>query len=77
MHDELVLTPKKNPDGSLIKGCWVTDDGYTIAECRLPETRWTVTRPGDRSPFLYTGHKADVRNNILADRQAGLSKVGA
>lgn len=73
---ELALAPKKNADGSVIPACWTTDDGYTIAECRLPEKRWTVTRPGGRCPFLYTSHKPDVRRNIIADRQAPTS-VGA
>ncbi len=70
MTDSLVLTPKRNADGSVIPNCWTTEDGYTVAECRLPEKRWTVTRPGDKAPFLYTGHKPDVRKNIMADRIA-------
>lgn len=77
MLDELELLPKKNIDGSFVRDCWMTNDGYTVALCRLPENRWTVTRPGGRLPFLYTGHKPDVRNNILADRQASHSKVGS
>lgn len=70
MGDQVELLAKRNADGSPIPGCWVTADGYTVALCRLPEKRWTITRPGGRAPFLYTGLQGDVRRMIVADRLA-------
>lgn len=66
------LTPlkwraKRNRNGDQIPDCWVTDSGYTVAECRLPEKRFTVTRPGDPSPYAYVPTREDVVSIIRAD----------
>jgi hypothetical protein len=44
---------KLDRDGKVIPRCWVTQDGYTVAECRLPAVRYIVTRPGAVNPFGY------------------------
>jgi hypothetical protein len=75
MSNSLALTPKLNADSTPIRDCWVTVDGYTVALCHLPNDRWTVTRPGGRAPFAYTGDDQEVFRLILADRKA--SKVPA
>lgn len=69
------LTPlkwraKRNADGDQIKDCWMTDAGYTVAVCRLPETRYTVTRPKDTAPFAYLGKREEVVAIIKADMEA-------
>lgn len=61
---------KRNRDGDQIKDCWVTDAGYTVAVCRLPETRYTVTRPGGSAPFAYLPNRDDVVAIIKADMEA-------
>lgn len=61
---------KRNRDGQQIKDCWITDSGYTVAECRLPEKRYTITRPGDANPFSYVPTREDVVAIIQADMQA-------
>lgn len=66
------LTPlkwraKRNRDGDQIPNCWITDSGYTVAECRLPEKRFTVTRPGDAAPYAYVPTREDVVRIINAD----------
>lgn len=67
---DLQLTEKRNADGSVIRDCWTTQDGYTVALCRLPNDRWTVTRPGGKEPFLYTDDEQDIFRQIVADRAA-------
>ncbi|AMO77511.1 hypothetical protein [Pseudomonas citronellolis] len=69
------LTPlkwraKRNRDGQQIPNCWITDSGYTVSECRLPEKRFTVTRPGDAAPFAYLGSRDEVVSVIRADMKA-------
>lgn len=69
------LTPlkwraKRNRDGDPIKDCWVTEVGYTVAVCRLPETRYTVTRPGGVAPFAYLPNRDEVVAIIKADMEA-------
>lgn len=61
---------KRNRDGQLIQHCWVTDSGYTVAECRLPETRYPITRPGGVLPFAYAKDRDEVIEIIQKD-QAG------
>lgn len=66
------LTPlkwraKRNRDGYQIPNCWITDSGYTVAMCRLPEKRFTVTRPGDAAPYAYVPTREDVVSIIKAD----------
>lgn len=51
---------KKNRDGDPIKDCWVTDGGYTVAICRLPEQRFVVTRPGGNAPLAYVSSREEV-----------------
>ncbi|MDF3932131.1 hypothetical protein [Pseudomonas citronellolis] len=61
---------KRNRDGQQIPNCWITDSGYTVAECRLPERRLTVTRPGDAAPSFYVGTREEVVAIIQADMAA-------
>lgn len=61
---------KTNADGSQIPDCWVSEAGYTVALCRLPETRYTVTRPGGRAPAFYLATRDEVVAIIKADMQA-------
>lgn len=61
---------KRDRDSKVIPGCWVNEAGYTVAECRLPEKRYTVTRPGGTAPFAYTGSRDEVVRLIDADQQA-------
>ena len=69
---------KRNRDGDQIKDCWVTDSGYTVSKCRLPETRFTVTRPGDSAPFAYVGTSDEVVAIIGVDMtESGVAHVGA
>ncbi|WP_224795831.1 hypothetical protein [Pseudomonas fluorescens] len=42
------------------QNCWITDNGYTVAECRLPESRYPVTRPGGELPFAYATDRDEV-----------------
>jgi len=58
---------KKNRDGDLIKDCWVTDGGYTVAICRLPEQRFVVTRPGCNAPLAHVGSREEVLRVINID----------
>lgn len=70
MVEDMTLAPKMNGDNREVRDCWVTTDGYTVALCRLPNNRWTVTCPGGRAPFGYTNDDQEVFRLILADRQA-------
>ena len=51
---------KRNRDGQVQQNCWITDNGYTVAECRLPESLYPVTRPGAELPFAYARDRAEV-----------------
>ncbi|MBX9754660.1 MAG: hypothetical protein K2X80_07900 [Pseudomonadaceae bacterium] len=68
---------KLDRDGAPIKDCWLSDDGYTVALCRLPEKRYTITRPGGSAPFAYTGERDDVPLLIEADIEASAALVRA
>lgn len=70
MAEAIKWREKRDRDGKVIPRCWVTDSGYTVAECRLPEARYTITRPRGELPFAYTGDRADVPKLIAADMQA-------
>lgn len=59
---------KRNRDGQIIPNCWVTDCGYTVAECRLPETRYPITRPGGTLPFAYAKDREEVIEIIQKDQ---------
>lgn len=61
---------KRDRDGKVVPGCWVTDSGYTVAMTRLPEARFTITRPGGVLPFAYTDLRDDVPLLIAADINA-------
>lgn len=61
---------KRDRDNKVIPGCWVTDTGYTVAMCRLPDHRYTITRPGGAAPFAYTGKSEDIVPLIKADMEA-------
>lgn len=62
---------KRDRDGQLIQHCWVTDSGYTVAECRLPDTRYPITRPGGELPFAY----AKDRNEVIAIIEQDLART--
>jgi hypothetical protein len=62
--------PKLDRDGKQIMDCWLSDDGYTVALCRLPEKRYTITRPGGTAPFEYCADREAVQGVILADMAA-------
>ena len=69
------LTPlkwraKRNPDGRQVPDCWMTEAGYTVAVCRLPATRYTVTRPGGREPSFYLATRDEVVAIIKTDMAA-------
>lgn len=58
---------KKNRDGDVIADCWVTDAGYTVAICRMPERRFVVTRPGGAAPFAHVTNREEVLRVINID----------
>lgn len=60
--------PKRNRDGQLQQNCWVTDDGYTVALCRLPKSRYPITRPGGELPFAYAKDQNEVITIIEQDQ---------
>ncbi|MBB4820956.1 hypothetical protein HNP29_004351 [Pseudomonas alcaligenes] len=59
---------KRDQHRNPIPGCWETRCGYTVALCRLPEHRYTVTAPDGRLPFAYTGAAEDVPRLIEAHK---------
>lgn len=61
---------KRNKEGDPIPRCWITDSGYTVAECRLPHSRYPVTRPGASLPFTYADSREEVVQLITTDMQA-------
>lgn len=65
---------KRNQDGQVVPRCWVTDSGYTVAECRLPHSRYPVTRPGASLPFAYADNRDQVIEIITKDMQAAASQ---
>lgn len=70
MAENLRWAAKLDRDGHPLTDCWVTEEGYTVAICRLPATRFVVTRPGDQLPFAYVGDREEVVRIIQADMQA-------
>lgn len=50
--------------------CWMVRDGYVAAEISGERTRYTVTRPGDRTPFAYTPDREEISILIDADERA-------
>lgn len=65
---------KRNQDGQVVPRCWVTDSGYTVAECRLPHSRYPVTRPGASLPFACADNRDQVIEIITKDMQAAASQ---
>ena len=59
---------KRDRDGQVVRDCWVTDSGYTVAKCRLPEARYPITRPGDGLPFAYAKDRDEVVAIITQDQ---------
>ena len=45
-----------------------TDNGYTVALCRLPESRYPITRPGGELPFAYAKDRDEVITIIEQDQ---------
>lgn len=67
---ELKWRARRGLDGRDVPGCWETDSGYIVAECRLPETKYTITRPGGSVPFAYVVSREEVVAVIKADKLA-------
>ncbi len=61
---------KRNQNSEPIPRCWITEAGYTVAECRLPYSRFPVTRPGASLPFAYADSRDEVVQVITTDMQA-------
>ena len=61
---------KRNQDGQVIPRCWISDSGYTVAECRLPHARYPITRPGATQPFAYAKDRREVIALITQDSTA-------
>lgn len=66
---------KRDADGRIIPRCWETDSGFTVAECRLPETRYAVTRPGGRKPFAYVGTQEAVVEAIRGEQATAVART--
>lgn len=60
--------PKRNRDGQVQRNCWITDTGYTVAECRLPNSRYPITRPEGELPFAYAKDQEEVIAIIEQDQ---------
>lgn len=58
---------KRDRAGKVIPHCWVTDGGYTVAECRLPDRRFPITRPDGTLPFAYAKDRDEVVEIIQKD----------
>ena len=58
---------KRNAAGQVVPRCWVTDSGYTVAECRVPHPRFPITRPGQAYPFAYASERDEVVRAIEQD----------
>lgn len=67
---------KRDRAGKVIPGCWVTDSGYTVAMTRLPEARFTITRPGGVLPFAYTDLREELLALIAADIAESIETAG-
>jgi hypothetical protein len=61
---------KLDRDGKVIPRCWITDTGYTVAECRVPASRFIVTRGTANVPFAYCSSREEVIESIQADMAA-------
>ena len=61
---------KRDAKRQIIPGCWETESGYTIAECRAPEVCYTITRPVGKVPSFYTTDRLQVAKLIDADERA-------
>lgn len=61
---------KRDHDGKVVPGCWVTDSGYTVVKAGVPEQRFMITRPGDAAAFAYTDLRDDVPKLIAVDIDA-------
>lgn len=64
---DIAWREKRNADGRVIPRCWLTDGGYTVAECRIPEIRYAISRPGGAQPFAYEGDPDRVVAAIAED----------
>lgn len=76
MAERIKWSEKRDRDGKVIPKCWLSDSGYTLAECRLPQSKWVLTRPGGAVPFAYTGCREDIPGLIRADIAATAAALG-
>ena len=52
---------KRNRDGAVIRGCWITDSGYTVAEMYVEDlVAYGVTPPGKSAPVAYRTTRDEV-----------------
>ncbi len=72
MAERLKWRTKRDVGGKEIPNCWECTCGYTVALCRLPNARYTITRPGGSVPFAYTGQREDIVPLIEADIAAAV-----
>lgn len=70
MAEQHEWSEKRDGAGHVIPGWWVTDSGYTIAQCRLPAYRFAIIRPEGGEPFAYTGNRDEIERLIQRDRGA-------
>lgn len=63
-----IFEPSINTYGEVIKDCWVNEDGYKVAQCRIEnKIIFQITAPKDSHPFAYTPQRKEVRKIILVD----------
>lgn len=62
---------KRNRDGLTIPGCWVTQNGYTVAEMHVDDlVAYAITPPGSSVPVAYrTDREAVVA--VIVQHMAG------
>lgn len=60
---------KKNRDGDLVPGCWVTECGYKVARCMIgARAVFIVTAPSARKPMAYCRDRDEVISAIKEHR---------
>lgn len=64
--------PKKNRDGDVVPGCWITDAGYTVAQYVIDQQQvFTVTAPGQSVAMAYRRGRDGVVAAIQAHMAGG------
>lgn len=61
---------KRDRDGCLIKGCWITECGYTVAQCLVGESAiYQVTAPRESKPLAHPKTRGEVLKVINMDKE--------